>query len=53
MGRLLITLLSLAILAGAGWASWTGVGVASRDTGATSIRTGSAGVGGVGRIRVK
>ena len=51
--RAIVTILSLAILAGAGWASWQGWGAVDRDTGPQSVRTGSAGLGGLGRTRVK
>ncbi|MGB3406801.1 MAG: hypothetical protein WBA67_04845 [Jannaschia sp.] len=51
--RAVIMVLSLAVLGGAGYASWYGMGAVSSDTGPTSIRTGSVGVGGVGRLRVK
>ncbi|MCK0165980.1 hypothetical protein MWU52_00295 [Jannaschia sp. S6380] len=57
--RALIVIGSLALLGGAGWASWTGVGIVSADTGRAaviagrSVRSGSVGTGGVGRVRVK
>ncbi|CTQ50142.1 hypothetical protein [Jannaschia donghaensis] len=59
-GRLVIMALSLALLGGAAWASFTSYGLSmSRDVGVAaaargaSIRSGSIGVGGVGRLRVK
>lgn len=51
--RILVTILSAALLGGAGWASWQGWGAVDRDAGPQSVRTGSAGTGGLGRIRVK
>ncbi len=54
--RLIVVAASVSVLAGSGWASWSGMGLVSRDTGAavaaTSVRSGSAG-GGLGRFRVK
>lgn len=41
--RLAVMVVSLAVLAGAGYASWVGVGAVDRDTGPGSVRTGSAG----------
>ncbi|MEM9795573.1 MAG: hypothetical protein AAF919_03730 [Pseudomonadota bacterium] len=52
-GRILTIALSLAVLGGSAYASWYGWGTISRDTGAGSVRTGSAIVGGPGRVRVK
>lgn len=59
-GRLLIMALSLAILGGASWASFSSYGLTqSRDVGAAavargaSVRSGSTGGGGIGRLRVK
>ena len=53
-GRLTVVVLSLAVLGGAGWASWTGLGIVDRDADARSLRTGSPGVVVVpGRFRVK
>ncbi|MEM7711829.1 MAG: hypothetical protein AAF264_14015 [Pseudomonadota bacterium] len=56
MIRAVVIFASLALLGGAGYASWYGLGTVSRDTGA-SVRTGSVGgviVGGVPRrARVK
>lgn len=59
-GRLFIMALSLAVLGGASWASFTSYGLSqSRDVGAAavargaSLRSGSIGGGGVGRLRVK
>ena len=43
MSRALVVTVSLAILGGAGWASWTGLGAADRD-GPRSVRTGSPGL---------
>ncbi|UWQ17277.1 hypothetical protein [Jannaschia sp. M317] len=51
--RAIVMAVSLGILAGAGYASWYGVGSVSEDTGPNSVRTGSVFVGGVGRPRVK
>ncbi len=60
LGRIFIMAASLALLFGAGWASFASVGVAvSRDVGAaavargTSVRRSSVGVGNTGRLRVK
>lgn len=53
MSRAIVVLVSLAMLGGAGYASWYGLGTVSRDAGAGSIRAGSAIIGGVGRSRVK
>jgi hypothetical protein len=53
LGRLLVVAVSLAVLGGAGYASWYGIGAIDRDTGPGSVRTGSAGVIGIGRVRVK
>lgn len=51
--RLIVMAASLCVLSGAGYASWYGVGAVSSDTGAGSVRTGSVGGVGVGRVRVK
>ncbi|MEM7491167.1 MAG: hypothetical protein AAF390_18790 [Pseudomonadota bacterium] len=51
--RVVVVILSLAVLGGAGYASWYGLGTVSRDTGASSLRTGSVGAAGVRRVRVK
>lgn len=57
--RAIIVAGSLLLLGGAGWASWTGAGIVSRDTGRAaviagrSLRTGSVGTGPVRRLRVK
>ncbi|MEM7644198.1 MAG: hypothetical protein AAF366_16985 [Pseudomonadota bacterium] len=61
--RVVVVVLSLAVLGGAGYASWYGIGTVSRDTGAaavrgaavgaSSVRSGSVGATGVRRVRVK
>jgi hypothetical protein len=51
--RLLVIAVSLAVLGGAGYASWYGMGVVDRDTGPGSVRTGSAGGAFLGGVRVK
>ncbi|SDZ09969.1 hypothetical protein SAMN05444004_10634 [Jannaschia faecimaris] len=58
--RLFVMALSLALLGGASWASFTSYGLSmSRDVGAAavargaSVRSGSIGGGGLGRLRVK
>ena len=52
-GRLIVMAASLAVLGGAGYASWNGWGSVDRDTGPGSMRTGSAGGAFVGGVRVK
>ncbi|WP_167766859.1 hypothetical protein [Jannaschia formosa] len=51
--RLLVMTVSLGVLAGAGYASWYGIGAVDRDTGPNSVRTGSVGGVGFGSVRVK
>ncbi|MEM8850173.1 MAG: hypothetical protein AAGE03_09065 [Pseudomonadota bacterium] len=51
--RIVIVMVSLAVLGAAGYASWYGIGTVSRDTGASSVRAGSVGAAGVRRVRVK
>lgn len=53
IARLLVVAVSAAALGLAGWAAWSGVGIADGDV-ARSARTGSVGpVGVVGYRRVK
>jgi hypothetical protein len=59
-GRLAMMVLSLALLGGAAFASFSSYGLSSsRDVGVAaaargaSVRSGSTGIGGVGRLRVK
>lgn len=58
--RAFIMALSLAVLGGATWASFSSYGLTlSRDVGSdavargASVRSGSIGAGGIGRLRVK
>lgn len=51
--RIIVMVASLGLLAGAGYASWYGMGSVSNDTGATSVRAASAGAGGLRSVRVK
>ncbi|WP_371153170.1 hypothetical protein [Jannaschia sp. 2305UL9-9] len=51
--RVIVMIVSLIVLSGAGYASWYGIGSVSSDTGAGSVRSGSVGAVGVGRVRVK
>ena len=51
--RVVIMVVSLGLLGGAGYASWYGWGSVSADTGASSVRAGSVGTGGIRRLRVK
>ena len=45
MSRAVVIVVSLAVLGGAGWASWTGIGAGPpRPPGEPSVRTGSPGV---------
>jgi hypothetical protein len=52
-GRLVVVILSLGVLGGAGYASWYGLGAVDRDTGPASLRAGPVGGVGIGAVRVK